>query len=43
VEIKFNGNVLLADHFGSAIKCWRIMAPNFIKADNENLEDDHVV
>ena len=41
-EIKFNGNVCLADYFDSAIKTWRILGPSFIKAVNEKLEDSHV-
>ena len=41
-EIKFEGNVCLANYFDSAIKAWRILEPSFIKVVNEKLEDEHV-
>jgi Ran GTPase-activating protein (RanGAP) involved in mRNA processing and transport len=45
VEIQFTGatgKICIADYFDSAIKAWRILGPSFIKAVNEQLQDEHV-
>ena len=42
VEVKFDSNAKVADCFDSALKAWRIYLPNIIRADNQNLNDDHI-
>lgn len=42
VEIQFQGKVSISKYFDSAIKAWRIMGPTYIRAMNEDLEDEHV-
>jgi Ran GTPase-activating protein (RanGAP) involved in mRNA processing and transport len=42
IEIKFDDNAVIARHFDSAIKAWRILGPTVIRAQNEDLHDEHV-
>ena len=42
IEIKFDENANISEHFESAIKAWRILGPTVISVVNQNLSDDHV-
>jgi hypothetical protein len=41
--LDFDPNANVAKYFDSALKCWRIMKPNYIEVTNQNLEDEHIV
>ena len=42
VEVQFDGNAKIGDCFKSALKAWRIYSPNVIRAEDQNLTDEHI-